>query len=45
MSDLQEYDYASATTIALVMLVASFVTLFLVNLIQTRNTKILKGGN
>jgi len=28
-----------------VMLVASFVTLFLVNLIQTRNTKILKGGN
>jgi sulfate transport system permease protein len=44
MSELQEYDYASATTIALVMLVASFVTLFLVNLIQTRNTKILKGG-
>ena len=45
MSELQEYDYSSATTIALVMLVASFVTLFLVNLIQTRNTKILKGGN
>ena len=44
MSELQEYDYASATTIALVMLVASFVTLFLVNLIQTRNTRILKGG-
>lgn len=45
MSELQEYDYSSATTIALVMLVASFVTLFLVNLIQTRNTRILKGGN
>ena len=44
MSELQEYDYASATTIALVMLIASFVTLFLVNLIQTRNTRILKGG-
>ena len=44
MSELQEYDYSSATTIALVMLVASFVTLFLVNLIQTRNTRILKGG-
>ena len=44
MSELQEYDYASATTIALVMLIASFVTLFLVNLVQTRNTKILKGG-
>ena len=45
MSELQEYDYASATTIALVMLVASFVTLFLVNLIQSRNARILKGGS
>ena len=44
MSELQEYDYASATTIALVMLVASFATLFLVNLAQARNSKILKGG-
>ena len=44
MSELQEYDYASATTIALVMLVASFATLFLVNLMQARNSKILKGG-
>ena len=44
MSELQEYDYASATTIALVMLVASFATLFLVNLAQAKNSKILKGG-
>ena len=45
MSDLQEYDYSSATTIALVMLVASFITLFLVNVVQNRNAKILKGGS
>lgn len=45
MSELQEYDYSSATTIALVMLVASFVTLFLVNVVQNRNARILKGGS
>ena len=45
MSELQEYDYASATAIALVMLLASFLILFLVNLVQMRNNKILKGGN
>ncbi|MBQ5332382.1 MAG: sulfate ABC transporter permease subunit CysT [Oscillospiraceae bacterium] len=44
MSELQEYDYASATAIALVMLAASFLILFLVNMIQIRNAKILKGG-
>lgn len=44
MAELQEYDYASATAIALVMLAASFLILFLVNLIQIRNAKILKGG-
>ena len=44
MSELQEYDYSSATTIALVMLVASFITLFLVNVVQNRNARILKGG-
>lgn len=43
MSELQEYDYASASAIALVMLAASFLILFLVNLIQIRNSKILKG--
>lgn len=41
MSELQEYDYSSATAIALVMLIAAFTILFLVNLIQARNTKIL----
>lgn len=44
MSELQEYDYASAATIALVMLAASFLILFLVNLAQIRNARILKGG-
>ena len=44
MSELQEYDYASATAIALVMLAASFLILFLVNLIQVRNSKILRVG-
>lgn len=44
MSELQEYDYASATAIALVMLAVSFLILFLVNLIQIRNAKILRGG-
>lgn len=44
MSELQEYDYASATAIALVMLIASFAILFVVNLIQARSAKILKGG-
>lgn len=41
MSELQEYDYSSATAIALVMLITAFLILFLVNLIQARNTKIL----
>ena len=41
MSELQEFDYSSATAIALVMLAAAFTVLFLVNLVQARNTKIL----
>lgn len=44
MSKLQEYDYTSATSIALVMLVAAFPILFLTNLVQSRSSKILKGG-
>jgi sulfate transport system permease protein len=43
MSELQEYDYASATAIALVMLIFAFLLLMAVNLIQAHNTKILKG--
>ena len=34
ISRLEEYDYAGATTIAVVMLVLSFVILFLINLVQ-----------
>ena len=36
MAQLQEFDYAQATAIALVMLVAAFVILFLMNVIQIR---------
>ena len=45
MSELQEYDYASATSIALVMLFVSFLILFGVNAIQAHNSKRIKGGN
>ncbi|MGN1456749.1 MAG: sulfate ABC transporter permease subunit CysT [Acutalibacteraceae bacterium] len=45
MSELQEYDYASATAIALVMLIFAFLILFITNLIQSRSSKILKGAN
>jgi sulfate/thiosulfate transport system permease protein len=34
ISRLEEYDYAAATTIAVVMLVLSFAILFLINLLQ-----------
>ena len=34
ISRLEEYDYAGATTIAVVMLILSFVILFLINLLQ-----------
>ncbi|MCR5725760.1 MAG: sulfate ABC transporter permease subunit CysT [Treponema sp.] len=44
MAELQEYDYPAATSIALVMLLFSFLTLFLVNLVQARNAKILGGA-
>lgn len=43
MSELQEFDYSSATAIALVMLVVAFLVLFINNLVQVRNAKILKG--
>lgn len=43
MSKLQEFDYASATAIALVMLAAAFLILFINNLIQARNFRILNG--
>lgn len=43
MSELQEFDYASATSIALVMLFAAFVILFLNAMIQSRTSKIVSG--
>lgn len=39
MSELQEYDYASATAIALMLLIIAFVILFIMNLIQSRAAK------
>ena len=43
MSKLQEFDYESATSIALVTLAVSFLILFGVNLVQVRNTKRIRG--
>lgn len=43
MSELQEFDYASATSIALVMLLAAFVILFINAVIQSRTSKIVSG--
>ena len=45
MQKLSYIDYAGATAIALVMLAVSFFILFLNNVIQQRNARILKGGN
>jgi sulfate transport system permease protein len=44
MSELQEYDYASATAIALVMLIAAFAVLFITNFIQSASAKKVNGG-
>ena len=43
MSKLQEFDYASATSIALVMLAIAFVILFVNAVIQSRTSKIISG--
>lgn len=43
MSELQEYDYASATSIALIMLFIAFVILFINAVIQSRASKIVSG--
>ncbi len=34
MTKLEQYDYAGATAIAVVMLVASFILLFSINVLQ-----------
>ena len=44
MSELQEFDYASATAIAVVMLLAAFAILLLMGLAQAHNAKILREG-
>lgn len=43
MSKLQEFDYASATSIALVMLFTAFLILFVNAVIQSRTSKIANG--
>ena len=43
MAKLQEFDYASATSIALVMLLIAFVILFVNALIQSHTSKIVSG--
>lgn len=43
MAQLQEYDYAAATAIALVMLGAAFVILFVNAVLQSRTSKIISG--
>ena len=43
MAKLQEYDYASATSIALVMLAAAFLILFVNAVIQSGASKIVSG--
>lgn len=43
MSELQEYDYASATSIALVMLTIAFVILLVNAFIQSRTSRIVSG--
>lgn len=43
MSELQEFDYASATSIALVMLAAAFLILFVNAVLQSRSSKIISG--
>ena len=43
MAKLQEFDYAAATSIALVMLLIAFVILFVNALIQSHTSKIVSG--
>ena len=44
MGELQEFDYASASAVALVMLAAALLILMAMGLAQVRNSRILKGG-
>lgn len=42
MSKLEQYDYVGATSIALVMLIISFLVLFIINIIQVRTNKFIR---
>ena len=39
ITKLEQYDYAGATALAVVMLTASFILLFIINLLQWRSTR------
>ena len=39
ITKLEQYDYAGATAIAVVMLVASFILLLAINLLQARSRR------
>jgi sulfate transport system permease protein len=41
---LTEFDYAGATTIATIMLIISFVLLFIINLLQSWVSRGLRNG-
>lgn len=43
VSKLEQFNYAAATSIALVMIVFSFVILFTINIVQSRVNKIARG--
>jgi len=43
LSKLEQYDYSGAAAIALVMLAASFIIIFIINIIQVRSNKFIKG--
>ena len=43
LSKLEQYDYSGAAAIALVMLSASFIVIFIINVIQVRSNKFIKG--
>ena len=43
MGKLQEYDYASATSVALVMLLMAFIILFINAVLQSRTSRIVSG--
>lgn len=44
ITKLEQYDYAGATAIAVVMLVVSFIVLFAINLLQKWSTERLRSG-